>query len=58
MAVQQKLKSLAASNKPINPADMMLVQIKMSQAQQEIEYSTTLLGKVIDSLKQIINTQL
>ena len=58
MAVQQKLKQLAKSNQQINPADMMLVQIKMSQAQQEIEYSSTLLGKVIDSLKQILNTQL
>jgi hypothetical protein len=58
MSVQQKLKALAASNTQINPADMMLVQIKMSQAQQEIEYSSTLLGKVIDSLKQIMNIQL
>ncbi len=58
MSVQQKLKELASSKQPINPADMLLVQIKMSQAQQEIEYSSTLLGKVIDSLKQILNTQL
>lgn len=58
LAIQQKLKKLATSNQQINPADMMLVQIKMNQAQQEIEYSSTLLGKVIDSLKQILNTQL
>jgi flagellar biosynthesis/type III secretory pathway ATPase len=37
---------------------MMYMQIKMSQAQQEIEFSSTLLGKVIDSIKQVLNTQL
>ena len=58
LAVQQKLKELSASGQQISPADMMLVQVKMNLAQQEIEYSSTLLGKVIDSIKTIMNTQL
>ncbi len=57
-AVQQKLKQLASTKGDINPAELMFVQVKMSQAQQEIEYSSTLLGKVIDSIKTIMNTQL
>jgi flagellar hook-basal body complex protein FliE len=57
-AVQQKLKEMAASGEEIRPGDMMLIQVKMNLAQQEIEYSSTLLGKVIDSLKQIMNIQL
>lgn len=57
-AVQQRLKEMAASNQELKPGDMMLIQIKMGQAQQEIEYSSTLLSKVIDSLKTILNTQL
>ncbi len=58
MAVQKRLKEMSASGKPLNPADMLLVQVKMGLAQQEIEYSSTLLSKVIDSIKQVINTQL
>lgn len=57
-AVQKRLQDMAASNQELKPGDMMLVQIKIGQAQQEIEYSSTLLSKVIDSLKTILNTQL
>jgi hypothetical protein len=57
-SVQQKLKELAASKNDIRPAEMLFIQVKMSQAQQEIEYSSTLLSKVIDSIKTIMNTQL
>lgn len=58
VAVQEKLKEISNSGKPMNPSDLLLVQVKMNQAQQEIEYSSTLLSKVIDSIKTIINIQL
>lgn len=57
-SIEGELKRLSASNTEIQPGAMLYIQVKMSQAQQEIEYSTTLLGKVIDSIKQIMNTQL
>ena len=56
--VQQRLKDMSAKGQQINAADMLSVTVKMNLAQQEIEYSSTLLGKVIDSLKQIMNIQL
>lgn len=56
--VQQKLKELSAKGQQLNAADMLAVTVKMNLAQQEIEYSSTLLGKVIDSIKQMINVQL
>ncbi len=40
------------------PGDMLLIQIKLSQAQQEIEYSSILLSKVVDIVKQMINIQI
>lgn len=58
MAIQDKLKKLSAQEGGISPGDMMLIQVKMSQAQQEIEYSSTLLGKVIQSITQLLQTQL
>jgi len=58
LAVQQKMKDLSSKEGGISPGDMMLIQVKMTQAQQEIEYSSTLLGKVIQSITQLLQTQL
>jgi hypothetical protein len=58
VAVQQQLHHLAASGQQINPGEMMAVQVKMNLAQQEIEYTSTLLGKVIQSITTLMNTQL
>jgi hypothetical protein len=53
-----KLQAAGAAGDQIRPADLLLVQIKMSQAQQEIEFSSALLGKIMDSIKTILNTPL
>ena len=58
MSIQDKMKELSAKEGGISPTDMMLIQVKMTQAQQEIEYSSTLLGKVIQSITQLLQTQL
>jgi hypothetical protein len=58
MAVQQQIKTYSANPEKMNAADMMFMQVKMNQAQQEIEYSSLLLGKVIESFKQVLNIQL
>ncbi len=57
-AVQQKMKSLSETEGGISPSDMLYLQVKMGQAQQEIEYSSTLLGKVIQAMTQLLQTQL
>lgn len=57
-AAKQKIMEMKKNGDKMNPADMLLIQVKMNQAQQEIEYSSTLLSKVITSLTQILNTQL
>lgn len=53
-----QLQNLKTKGEALAPGDMLLIQIKLSQAQQEIEYSSVLLSKVVDSLKQIINIQM
>jgi len=58
LAVQQKIKELSLKEGGISPTDMMYLQVKMGQAQQEIEYSSTLLGKVIQAIVQLLQTQL
>ncbi len=58
LAAKSQLESLKSQGTQINPADMLLVQVKLSQAQQELEYSSTLLSKVVDMFKQMLNIQL
>lgn len=56
--VQEMLKKMSADGTSINPGEMMSVQVKMGLAQQEISYTSTLLGKVIQSITQLMSTQL
>lgn len=56
--VQAQLKKMASQGANVNPGEMMSVQVKMGLATQEIEYTSTLLGKVISSVTQLMNTQL
>ena len=58
LAVQQKMSQMGADGKPISAADMLQMQVKMGLAQQEIEYTSALLTKVISTITQTINIQL
>jgi hypothetical protein len=55
---QAQLQSMNKKGTELRPGDMLLVQVKLAQAQQEIEYSSVLLSQVVGSLKQILNIQL
>jgi hypothetical protein len=57
-AIQSKLQEMSSSGQQLDAADMMLLQSKLAVAQQEIEYSSTLLAKVVDSIKQLMAVQL
>lgn len=51
----QKLKDKGDS---LNPADMLLVQVKLNKAQQLLDFSSILLSKAVDGFKQLMQTQL
>jgi len=55
---QQKLKEMSVSGHQMSPAEMLSVTVKMNLAQQEIEYASNLLAKVITSIRTIMETQL
>lgn len=55
--VKSTLSSMAKKG-PMNPADMLLIQVKLAQAQQEVEFSSALLSKVVESIKQTLNIQI
>lgn len=56
--IQQQLHKLSSSGASMNGPDMLVMQIKLSQAQQEVEYSATLVNKMVDSLKTLFSVQL
>ena len=55
---KKKLQEMQAQGKKLSPSEMLLVQVNLSQAQQQIEFSSVLLSKVVDALKQTLNIQL
>lgn len=57
-ATQEQVQQIAAQGKSMNPADMLLIQVKLNKAQQQLEYSSMLLGKAVDDFKQMMNIQL
>ncbi len=57
-AAQSQLQALQSRGESLSPGDMLLVQIKLNKAQQEIEYSSLLLSKAVDDMKMMMNIQL
>lgn len=55
---QTQLKNLNKEGTKLQPGDFLLIQVKLAQAQQEMEYSSVLLNKMVDALKQMMNIQL
>jgi hypothetical protein len=58
MAAQKQIANLKGKGDTLQPADFLSIQIKMSHAQQEIEYASIMLGKAVDTLKTLMNIQL
>ncbi|MEI6243131.1 MAG: hypothetical protein WCP39_06990 [Chlamydiota bacterium] len=56
--IQSKLKDISAGGNPLPIADMLLIQAKLSQAQQAVEFSAIMLNNVISGLKQIMSIQI
>lgn len=52
-----QLQQMSQSGASMNPADFLLVQVKLNKAQQELDFTSVLLGKAVDDLKQLMNIQ-
>ena len=55
---QKQLASISASGKPLQPGKLLLIQVKLSKAQQQLEYSSVVLSKAVDDMKMLFNIQL
>lgn len=45
-------------SKELKPADFLIIQAKLQKAQQEIEFTSVVLGKAVDMLKNIFSVQI
>ena len=57
-AAQQQLKSMNNTGESVNPAQLLLVQLKLNKAQQEIEYSSIMLSNAVSDIKMLFGIQL
>lgn len=55
---QSQLQKLSTNGQTMEPGQLLLIQVKLSKAQQELEYSSILLSKAIDDIKTLFNIQL
>jgi hypothetical protein len=55
---QDLIAGLKDKGENLSAADMLLIQIKLNKAQQELEYSSILLSKAMDDIKMLMNIQL
>jgi len=54
----EMVNNLNSSGKSINAGQLLLVQAKLQKAQQELDYTSILLGKATDMLKTLFNVQI
>ena len=57
-AAKKQLSSISAQGANLSPAEFMLVQLKMNKAQQELDFTSAVLGKSIEGFKSIMNVQI
>jgi len=55
--LNESLGLLSKQGKQLTPSDMLTIQIKVGQIQQELELFTSLLNKALESTKTLMNVQ-
>ncbi|HUD01456.1 MAG TPA: hypothetical protein VMR37_03960 [Rhabdochlamydiaceae bacterium] len=58
VAAQKQLMDLKGKGDSLKPADFLAIQLKLAHAQQEVEYASIMLSKVVEDLKTLFNIQL
>lgn len=55
---QEMIQGMKTKGGTLSPAELLMVQVKLAKAQQELEYSSVLLSKAVDDIKTMFNIQL
>ena len=57
-SAQKELQNLKDKGTSISPGDFLLIQVKMSKASQELEYTSVLLSNAVQGLKTMMQVQI
>ena len=55
---QKMISNLSTQGKSISPTKLILIQIQLAHAQQSLEFGSVLLSKAVDSVKNLMQTQI
>lgn len=55
---QKKINEMNINGQSMNPGEILLIQVKLAKAQQELEYSSVLLSTATSDIKTLFNIQL
>lgn len=55
--LSEELTTMGKSNRELSPVNMLAIQVKVGQIQQELELFSSLLNKGLESIKTIMNIQ-
>lgn len=58
VSAAETIKKLNSSGKSVQPGQLLLVQIKLNKAQQELAYTSTILGNATSMIKTLMNIQI
>ena len=56
-SVRSTLEGMKASGTGLNPADVMSLQVKINTADQEVQFCAASIGKLVDTIKTLMNIQ-
>jgi flagellar hook-basal body complex protein FliE len=57
-SAKKQLGTISAQGSNLSPAEFMLLQLKFNKAQQELDFTSAVLGKSIEGFKTIMNVQI
>jgi len=55
---KRQLQQLQEKGDSLSPGDFLLIQLKLNTAQQNLEFSSVILGKAVDDIKSLMQVQL
>jgi hypothetical protein len=57
-SAQNMLSKMSSSGQLVNPGDLLLAQVKINRAQQQLDFSSIVLSKAIEGIKTLFNVQI
>jgi hypothetical protein len=57
-AAKNQVSALKNSGTDLKPSDFLLIQLEMNKAQQELDFTSVLLSKVVEGTKMLMNVQI